>query len=62
MQLGNQGFRRGDARATFRLLCHLVLSELHETDNIFPVAPDPCENEVRTQLQRPSFSRARDRK
>lgn len=40
----------------------LALSELHETDNLFLVAPDARENEVRTQLQRPAFSRVRDLK
>jgi type II restriction enzyme len=38
----------------------LALSGLHATDGLFLVAPDAREGEVRAQLQRPAFSRARD--
>lgn len=38
----------------------LALSALHATDNLFLVAPDAREKEVRAQLQRPAFNRVRD--
>lgn len=38
----------------------LALSDMHETENLFLVAPDARENEVRMQLRRPAFSRVRD--
>lgn len=43
-----------------RMLDLALSSELHAADGLFLVAPDARENEVRTQLRRPAFSRVSD--